>query len=333
MKKRELSEDELNRVKNLRQSGTSWPKIENDTGIPRRAAKRAYDNWLRNQPMQEVKEARKEVAAEEFRKHMNSLIKQAASLINYLAVPPSADLVTSSDHTLASFFEQDILHGLEPPDLPEINEVSLGLSAIVESYERPRIIRQNQLLFESLQEHTREKVRWDAFDEWKQSQDNCAKIVADLRTESHKTVENYIKQEAELPYKIRDKSGEKDAVGLMEQAALNSLWRGTIDEATDEEWPLIEVVSRGKGTAQIISVNFGKQAVLVLNDTVLATNVAKICNQTTTILRRGQNSEMAQELAKEIRRMRRLTTELAERLDPLLLRPLILRTRCDLCPA
>lgn len=333
MKKRELSEDELNRVKNLRQSGTSWPKIENDTGIPRRAAKRAYDNWLRNQPMQEVKEARKEVAAEEFRKHMNSLIKQAVSLINYLGVPPSADLVTSSDHTFASFFEQDILHGLEPPDLPEINEVSLGLSAIVESYERPRIIRQNHLLFESLQEHTREKVRWDAFDEWKQSQDNCAKIVADLREESHKTVENYIKQETELPYKIRDKSGEKDAVGLMEQAALNALWQGIVDEATDKGWPLIEVVSRGNGTAQIAFVNFGKQTVLTLTEKDLAIKVAKICNQTTTILRRGQKAEMVQELAKEIRRMRRLTTELAERLDPLLLRPLILRTRCDLCPA
>jgi len=333
MRKRELSENELSKVIKLRQSGTSWLKIESGTGIPRRAAKRAYENWSRNQSMQEVKEARKEVAAEEFRKHMNYLIKLTESLINHLGVPPSADLATSSEHSLAFFYQHDILRELEPPDLAEINEVSLGLSAGVESYERQRIVRQNQLLFKSLQEHTREKVRWEAFDDWKQSRDNCAKIVADLREESRQVVANYLKQVTGLLHKIKEQSGEKDADYRMAQAALEALWQGIVDEATDKGWPLIEVVSRGNRTAQIPSVSIGKQTVLTLTETDLAIKVAKICNQTTTTLRQGQKAEMVQELAREIRRMRRLTTELVERLDSLLLRPLILRTRCDLCPA
>ena len=46
MKKIVLSHNQLEQVLNLREKGISWVKIEKETGIARRIAKRKYDEWF-----------------------------------------------------------------------------------------------------------------------------------------------------------------------------------------------------------------------------------------------------------------------------------------------
>ena len=49
MKKRELSPIELKKVVELRQFGARWTEIEHETKVERRAAKRAYEEWERDE--------------------------------------------------------------------------------------------------------------------------------------------------------------------------------------------------------------------------------------------------------------------------------------------
>jgi hypothetical protein len=58
-----------------------------------------------------------------------------------------------------------------------------------------------------------------------------------------------------------------------------------------------------------------------------------VCRWAVNNLRKGEKSDLVWRLADEVRRMQDRTRELEESLDGLLLRPMILRTRYELCPA
>ena len=45
MRKRYISDNELNQIIKLKQAGASWLMIQNQTGVPRRSAHNAYEDW------------------------------------------------------------------------------------------------------------------------------------------------------------------------------------------------------------------------------------------------------------------------------------------------
>ena len=71
MKKREFTDEEWALILKLKQSGASWLKIQDETGIPRRTIKRAYEEWESTKSYDELKQARIHVAGEEFRDHID----------------------------------------------------------------------------------------------------------------------------------------------------------------------------------------------------------------------------------------------------------------------
>lgn len=78
VKRIELSESQLESVIQLRQRrGYSWLRIERETHIPRRVAKREYLRWEQQQAREDLQTARREVAAEEFREHLDALLDLA----------------------------------------------------------------------------------------------------------------------------------------------------------------------------------------------------------------------------------------------------------------
>ena len=62
----------------------------------------------------------------------------------------------------------------------------------------------------------------------------------------------------------------------------------------------------------------------------LAEKVTHICELAAKNLRKG---DMVQQLLPEVRTMKDATKKLREALNPVKLTPIILRTRCELCPA
>jgi len=327
MKRGKLALEELDRVIKLKKLGTSWLKIEHETGINRRTAKRAYEKWEHSQSPEVLREARRDVAAKAFLDHLKSLTTLAGSLVANLSVPSSPDLMyENAEQFFSNLWHQDLL--LRWTYMPsETREYYLM------SQEHKRDMQfnflENELLFKCLQEHTRgEGVRWRALEEWKKAMDNCVKSLPKLRKELSVGVNNFLKQERETNFlqRIKEESLErKNAVEQMAKAVLNAVWQGVVEDKLGQDLVRMPSRSDGQGIVRVKDETF-----LIFNDASLAEKVTHICNQVVNNLSKG---DMVEQLQREVRTMEKATEELRKMLNPVRLTPMILRTRCDLCPA
>ncbi len=317
---RGLSDEKLRRVIVLRETGSSWVRIQEEVGIDRRTAKRAYEDWERNQSREELKAARKDVAAEEFRNHLHCLIKLAESLLNTLDIPSSPNTTMSAEEVLLNLWQRDIAGEYG----------AYGLSG--GKPETSRTLRQNQMLFKSLRAHTHEKD-WQAFDEWGNSWDTCIRILAKLREEARKTLLNILNQKSNLTDRIVKGCGKKDAVKRMVDGVLHVVWQFILAGKPDQQFPLVQAMPLGGGR---IEVTFGKYNLtegLVFTEADLAEQVITVCKWAAKNLCIVRKDDVVEPLMNNVNTMRKSIEELAEMLNPLKLGPMILNTRCDLCPA
>jgi len=335
VKRGELAPEELDKVIKLKKIGTSWLRIEHETGISRRTAKRAYEKWEHSQSPEVLREARKDVAAKAFLDHLKSLTTLAVSLVTSLSVPPSiADMEKNAEQFFSELWEQDLLQR------GPLSSLDIGTGEVYTRLPRPLVdqrfsILENELLFKCLQDHTRgEGVRWEVLEEWKKARDNCAKIVPKLRKgtsmkETSVVVDNFLNQEREANFlqRVKEESVESgNAVEQMAKAVLSAIWQGIREDTPAEN--LVRMVSPRGGGQGIVKVK--DETFLIFNDTGLAEKVVHTCKLAANNLCKG---EMVQQLHSEVRKMEKATEELRQMLNPVRLTPMILRTRCDLCPA
>ena len=316
MRRRELSDEELDQVINLKRAGSSWVKIQRETGISRRTAKRAYDKWQRSKSLEELKEARKDVAAQAFREHMESVMTLAESLVtNLSALSSLADMEENTEQFFSSLWEQDLLRRCISSETHPL------------SYRREK-----ELLFESLKVHTRDEIRWeDVLDNrWKKARDKCAEIVPQLQREASEVVNNLLNQEPNLLQSIKEGSGEGDPAKQMAETLLRVISKRILEDKLNQEGPWFETVSRADGKTHVVYVKPRDEIVRGFTDKSLAEKVTRICELVANNLREGN---MVQQLHDEVPNMRKAAEELREMLNPVKLKPMILRTRCDLCPA
>jgi len=322
MKKRELSPIELKKVVELRQLGAKWTDIAQETKVERRAAKRAYEEWERDQKLREEKAARFRVAAEAFHEHLNDLIRLAESLVSVLNVPEILRELDNADEALNKLLMRNIQGGLEP---------STTLRPTRD--ERERIVRRNKMLFKSLQNHTRGKIRWEALEEWKQARNNAVEYSKELRSEAAKVIRNILKNQRGLKKRIKTAIGGNDITKKISDGVRETIWRGIVTGKPEQIniWEGTSLVSKGR--VELRFYEDDSDTKLDLNDSKLAKDVLMMCRQAVTSLQEERKSDLVQKLAEEARQIRARTRELEENLDGLTLRPIILRTRCDLCPA
>jgi len=327
MRRRELSKDELKQVIELREAKCSWSEIQRKTGINRRIVKRAYDEWERSKSVEELSEVRKGVAAQAFSEHMNSLLRLAVTLVILISLP---DKKKNSEQFFSWLWQQDLLQSavFVVPDYTIIDTTYRPDNRAV--LDMQFNIRGNQLLFESLQFHTRENVQWNVLNQWKNAKDNSVENLRKLREETVKVVNNFLNQErqTDLLYRIKEGSGEDDPVDQMTEVVLTAIWQGILESEVDQESPLVHVVS--EESSQDIVVKVRDEVIFRFIDKNLAEKVTHICNLAVNNLCKG---DMVQQLYCEVRKMKKATEELRQMLNPVRLTPIILRTRCDLCPA
>ncbi len=336
MVRRHWSQEELDKLIRLRQAGASWLKIQNEIGIHRRTAKRTYENWERSQSLQELKEARKDVAAAEFRTHMESLVRLAGSLVTNLSVPSSpADMEKNTEQFFSWLWQQDLLQRYISSEI-QANIFTMGDKQRFHIGDPQSYRREKELLFESLKVHTRGQVSWDILDNrWKQARDNCSKIVRRLPKETSEVVNNFLNQERQIDLlrSLKQESREDNPVKQMAEAVLREIWRAILQDKLGEEKPWFQTVLRGKGTPQEINIKSESETVFTFfGDTNigLAKELTRICELAAKNLCKG---DTVHKLRDEVRNMKKASEELREMLNPIRLRPMILRTRCDLCPA
>jgi len=324
MRRRDVSPEELARIIRLRQSDTSWLQIQRDTGIARRIAKRAYEEWGRSQAREELKAAREHVAAEEFRNHLHCLIKLALSLVNALYIPQPSRHPITAKKVILELWQQNIIGEYGAYGLPG------GVGRMV-TYPSETCLRQNQILFKSLRAHTHDKVAWQALDKWEDAWDICTGVLNELQEEASKTLLNILNQRRKPRETIARGSRKEDIVERMVDGTLHSVWENILADKPGQP-PLIEAILLGDG---ITDVEFGKGRLslgLLFPEIDLGKEIADMCIWVAKNLIIKREKDMIV-LANNVSIMRKAIDELTEMLNPLILGPIILRTRCDLCPA
>ena len=319
MRRRDVSPEELARIINLRQINTSWLKIQRDIGVPRRIAKRAYEGWNRSQSREELKEARKVVAAEEFRIHLACLVKLAEALVKALKIPQPTHPPISAEENLRIFlWESDIAgeYGVYGP------------SGTSRSW---NCLRQNQILFKSLQSHTHEKVDWQMLEQWKKTWDECIRVQDVLRQEARGRLMDVLKQKSGLTDRIEKGSREKNTLDRMANGVLHTIWQGILAGKPDQP-PLVKADVLGGEVTNVVFGEDHRGLGLVFTEADLAKAVKDTCIRVAKNLVIVKEEDMSK-LVDDVRRMRGIIDKLTEMLNPLMLRPQILHTRCDLCPA
>jgi len=324
MRRREVSDTELGRVIKLKNSGASWLKIQLETRVPRRSAKRAYDDWERSQSKEELKAARVQVATEVFREHLDCIIQVAEVFVNNL--PESIIFYETRD-------ADKIINDIWMRDIPEEYEGIVPFRNKSEK-EQGRISRKNRMLFQSLKDHTIEQARWQALEEWKGACNACFNTLEKLRSNAQEIVTSILSnQELKVRDEIKKSSAGEAAIEDMAKGVVEALWRGIRDGEPEKSHNLIRTKAAKEGSTQVL---FGKSAsitMIELMDNNLAKEVERICKWTTKNLYIEWKETLVDPLRNGFDTMKKAIEELDKMLNPLILRPMILRTRCELCPA
>jgi DNA invertase Pin-like site-specific DNA recombinase len=320
MRRREISDEELNRIIGFRQIGTSWLKIQRETGIHRQTAKRAYERWEHSKSIDELKEARKDVAAQAFGEHIKYLIKLAESLVSALHVPEMFRGLGNADEVLNQLWMRNIQGELEPSQKSGTIEIR-------------HVVRRNMMIFKALQEHTREKVRWEALEEWKQARNNTAEYSKKLRSEATEVIGNILNNQLNLKKKIKTVITSNDIAQKLSDGVSENIWRGILTGKTEQMCVVKGSSILTEGRVWIKFYKGDPDMGLDLKDVALAKEILDMCRRAAINLRRGTKSDLVRRLAHEVRLMHDRTKELEVSLDRLLLLPMILHTRCELCPA
>lgn len=320
-RRRDVKHDELAKITKLRESNTSWLQIERDTGVPRQIAKRAYIERQLSLSREELKKAREAVAAEELRKHINYLVKLARSLLDVL------DVSSFSDKRSAN----DVLHNLWQSDILGEWETELGHRQPTKR-EISRTTYHNLLLFRSLQDHSREKVDWEALPNWKAAWDACQVGRDKLKEEARDILSNILKQEKPSLTGNIVRESEKMLDGIVHAVweYILARWQYILTDKLDQEVTSIRLSQTAKITV-IIFTEARPMTELVFTDADPAKRVLNICIWAANNLRIVGT---VKSLAEKVSIMKKAIKKLEEELDPLILRPMILNSpKCDLCPA
>ena len=312
MRKRFISYDELNKIIRLKHSGASWLKIHDQTGVPRRSAKQAYEDWHRTQAIEELKAARVNVATEEFRKHVDQLIDIANSLAVGLIVPSKPEETMKAEAFVDSLWEQKYVE----PEGYQVGKTK-------EERERQRFVRECQMLLKSLQDHARERVHWKLLDQWKEAWNKCIVNLSGLENNINVLAKEIVSKDTDgIINSINKKREINTAAQQMAQAVLNVIWLNIINGTLDPENPKI-----------ILTYKLIDDSVDVLIEKELFEGLEAILRPVAEEFCSNKKQNMIKPLIDDVLRMNEAIKRLEEMLNPLILRPLILRTKCELCPA
>ncbi|MBE9502172.1 MAG: hypothetical protein IMY87_07075 [Chloroflexi bacterium] len=159
----------------------------------------------------------------------------------------------------------------------------------------------------------------------------CVTALARLREEANEVVSNFLDGIPTMPdllERIDSSVGIFEGKRQMLKGVIQATWvhiqAGALDHARVQFGTMPELGGR-------FSVKIeGIVLPLEFTNKDVANAVATVCGQATDILCRGYN---VREIAQQLPIIAKKAAEIEEMLDPMSLRPLILRTRCDLCPA
>jgi hypothetical protein len=315
-----ISNEKLMELIRLKQAGESWLGIEKKASVPRRVVKRAYQDWERHRSKEELLAARREVAAAEFSRHLNTLTGLAQLLVHSLGVPKSLSEQRDAE---------SVLNDAWKADLNSLLNSHSGRDFRDDAQKQREGVRHGRILLKALQDHTQGKVRWEALDEWKEAWNSYVQKLIKLRAEAAKILENILNQKTELKERISKGfigSSKDNAFPIMTDGILWKVWRGV--PFSNSQGHFVWTKKIHKGRYQVIFDDQNYTYRLTFGDKSLNEEVAWVCDWA---VRNLFKRPIVQQVAEELGRMHTKSRELEEMLDPLILRPIMIGTSCDLC--
>ncbi len=318
MRRRFVSEADRDTVIGLRKSGAGWLKIQEMTGIPRRTAKSIYNDWQKSQAAEEVITARRQVAAEAFNLHMRDLIVLAREITTSLVAPALSDR-RNGGQVLDNVFEKDIRGNTREASTFSFTKRDTATT-----------IRQNHILFDSLKQHTQYRVNWSSLDSWLAARDDWHSGREQLEVAVSRLVREMVNKHG----------GGSVGSTLRHPGTNDKMVRGIIETTyyalVDNEFQEPDKYIKAKGLQTSCAIFFGgdtSDTELVIEDTKIAVIIAGYCKDIVKLLFAQQESLIIENMAASLARMREAHNELTDKLDELRLTPIILQTKCDICPA
>lgn len=317
---RGISAEELNQITKLKEAGASWLRIQQETGVPRRSGKLAYEKWQQSQSMDELKEARVNMATELFKAHMNALVNLAGYLTANLAMPPSTQ--AKAEDFLTSLLENEITGQPSFYDLPQTND----------RHRRKSTLRNNRLLLKALQEHTRENVRWGNLADWKKAWDDFKELFGGIRELTSREIGKIAKDRKEIFARIEHEGGNTDAVGCIVDTIVEAVRHDAMENDFGLDEPLVRIGLANNAPARMVITRIDNKEIFKFTDQALAEEVLDIFNSANTTIRVMITMTRKNAIREAVNKMQLAIEELDKVLNPVALYPILLRTRCDFCP-
>lgn len=304
-----VTDDQVRRMVELDRQGQSISAITRAVGCHRQTVK-AYLAGRRGDIL--ANEVRKQLLADELQRHLNEVTEFAVSFKSRVIRPDSL----REDRDAAAVFK--LLLG---NDLPQ------GLDSDSQQARRGQrqLDRQNRMLLMSLREHTRDQGWWRAYEEWQEAWNTCQDAFRELRRETDEVVRNRINKNPSLKEEVeRQISKERDAMGRLVDGVLWGVWRagtsGKPVEFQSEENRIIVVLE------DRTYYDFAHR----LSEVSLGPDMAEVCKLSFETL---YQSFIDKGIPEMLHRVDEKIEVIDDALDPFVLRPLFVRTRCELCPA
>lgn len=190
------------------------------------------------------------------------------------------------------------------------------------------MIRQNQLLFKSLQTHTQGKVDCGVLEQWEKSWNRCVSALTEFEEAGRGILQNIFEQKPYLKATILKQTDRKDVMERILKGVLHIVWQQILNSNEGEFSPVMNTVLRSDGQTEAL---FGKDN--LSEGIIFREATTEMVDEIKRAAIGLSNGYSAVELTTEIKKMQSIIDGLTESLNPLSLRPLILHTRCDLCPA
>ncbi len=217
-------------------------------------------------------------------------------------------------------------------DIPEQSVAIFPFQQKTEREQR-RIFRQNQALFQGLVEHTREEVRWKPLAEWKEAWNGSRDVIEQLQGEAKDMVTSILDNQKPKVREALEMTGSKKAIVQdLAKGVVQVLCRAS-GEGKCRINDLIRTDAEGIGTARVLFRGRGPTTLVELKDNTLAQEVAKVSRWAAKNLSVKCKKSLLADWAKNSKSMTVAAQKLDEELAPLRLQPILLRTRCELCPA
>ena len=333
-----LSEEQLQRVDELRAMHFSWSAIGRELGVHRQVVQREYVDWERLRGIRDLQSVRREAAALQFNRHLTDLEVLGDELAHDLEVllEPRKDFVERPlfDRVLS----QD--QPIQPADDQDEHMMVVGRGRSGRPLEG-RLRLRRRWVFDGLEMHFR-GTDWSS-------------LVEQLDKVRHSAGRDLVNLGRNAAAASDEPPGYRDAgIGPLADQLLDIVWDALVGLAahtgvlsaksgaewrktTETVWAFTRGVSLVDWTSEQVRINPGPGLRIETAGEVVVPPFASQ-DEAQGVVDRSRHRLTALLLSDEAQRLHARLQEAADiigrmtaLLDEVRLRPLVLRTRCDLC--